>query len=116
MNPQIPVFITAALVWAIGIYGLIIHRNMIQICVSLSIMESAVIILLVGLAFVPGGSAPILDGHTGPFADPVPHALALTAIVIGAGFLAIALSLTVAMYRKYGTADVKKLFPWDETQ
>jgi multisubunit Na+/H+ antiporter MnhC subunit len=116
MNPQIPVLIAAGIIWAIGIFGLIIHRSMIQICVSLSIMESSLILLLVALAYVPKGNAPILDGHSGPFADPLPHALALTAIVIGAGILAIALALTVAVHQHYGTTDLSQLFPGEPTE
>ena len=110
MNPQILVLITGGSVWSIGILGLIIHRNMIQICVSLSVMESAIIIVLVALSYVPEAMAPILQGSSGPFTDPLPQALALTAIVIGAGILAIALSLTVAIYRTFGTTDLQVIF------
>ncbi|MFW6293508.1 MAG: NADH-quinone oxidoreductase subunit K [Spirochaetota bacterium] len=44
------------------------------------------------------------------FADPIPHALALTAIVIGAGVLSLALALTVVVHRRYGTTDIRVVF------
>ncbi len=103
-------FVAAALVFAIGLHGMLTRRNMIRICISISVMESSLVMALVAVAYVPGGSAPIVsDGQT-MFVDPLPHALALTAIVIGAGILAIALALTVAMYRHYGTTDVLAVF------
>ena len=65
---------------------------------------------LVALAYLPGGAAPILDGGTSVYVDPLPHALALTAIVIGAGVLSVALALTVVIHRRYGTTDIGVVF------
>lgn len=103
-------FLAAAMVFAIGLYGMLTRRDMIRICVSISVMESSLVMALVAVAWVPGGAAPILEEGQSVFVDPLPHALALTAIVIGAGILAIALALTVAMYRHYGTTDILVLF------
>jgi multicomponent Na+:H+ antiporter subunit C len=107
---QTAAYITAAGVFAIGLYGMLTRRDMIKICISVSIMESSLVMALVTAAFVPGGAAPIVDSDAARFVDPLPHALALTAIVIGAGILAIALALTVAMYRHYGTTDITRVF------
>lgn len=109
---QTATIITAALVFGIGLFGMLTKRDMIKICISISIMESALVFALVAAAYIPDGAAPILDSEitTNLFVDPLPHALALTAIVIGAGILAIALSLTVAMYRHFGTTDITRVF------
>jgi multicomponent Na+:H+ antiporter subunit C len=107
---QIAAYLTAAGVFAIGLWGMMTQRNMIKICVSISVMESAVVMALVATAWVPDGTAPILDDRFTRYVDPLPHALALTAIVIGAGILAIALALSVAMYHHYGTTDLTRIF------
>lgn len=107
---QVAAYLTAAGVFAIGLYGMLTRRDMIKICISISIMESSLVMALVAAAFVPGGAAPIVDFEATRFVDPLPHALALTAIVIGAGILAIALALTVAIYRHYGTTDITRVF------
>ena len=39
------------------------------------------------------------------FVDPVPQALTLTSIVIGACVTAMALALCVRIYKEYGTVD-----------
>lgn len=107
---QIAAYLTAAGVFAIGMYGMLTQRDMIKICISISIMESSLVMALVAAAFVPGGAAPIASEGLSRFVDPLPHALALTAIVIGAGILAIALALTVAIYRHYGTTNIARIF------
>lgn len=103
-------YVTAAIVFAIGLYGVVTHRNMIKICISLSVMESAVVMLFVALAYRPGATAPILEAEGAAYVDPLLHALALTAIVIGAGVISVALALTVMVYRHYGTTDITAVF------
>ncbi len=106
-------YATASIVFAIGLYGILTHRDMIKICVSISVMESAVVMLFVTLAYRPGGTAPILDEPALAYVDPVLHALSLTAIVIGAGVLSVALALTVIVYRRHGTTDIRVVFRSD---
>ena len=106
-------FVTASIVFAVGLYGIVTHRDMIKICISLSVMESAVVMLFVTLAYRPGATAPILDEAAVAYVDPVLHALSLTAIVIGAGVLSVALALTVIVYRRHGTTDIRVVFRRD---
>jgi multicomponent Na+:H+ antiporter subunit C len=44
-----------------------------------------------------------------PFADPMPQALILTAIVIGFGVTAFALALAFRTYRSVGTDDLDQM-------
>ena len=62
-------------------------------------------------SFHPDAAAPILLDGTPPavMADPVPQALVLTAIVIGVGILALALSLVLKVQQAYGTLDIREL-------
>ena len=103
-------YVTAAIVFSIGLYGVLTQHDMIKICVSLSVMESAVVMILVALAYRPGATAPIIEGDAAAYVDPLPHALSLTAIVIGAGIISVALALTVLVYRRYGTTDIRIVF------
>jgi hypothetical protein len=41
--------------------------------------------------------------------DPLPQVLVLTAIVIGVGVQAMAVSMLVRVYRAYGTLDIREL-------
>ena len=51
--------------------------------------------------------APILTGQAAAMVDPVPQAMVLTAIVIGVGIQALALSLIMRVYKAYGTLDMR---------
>ncbi len=102
-------YAAAAAVMCIGAYGLLVRRNLIHICMSISIMETAAILLVVLLAYDPAGSAPILDPEVARYVDPLPHALALTAIVIAAAVTALGLALAVIIHRRLGTLRIDEL-------
>lgn len=106
---QYATFVAAACVFGIGLYGVLTHRDLVKVCVSLSVMESAVVMILVALAFRPAAAPPIVEPTTRAYVDALPHALSLTAIVIGAGLVATALALTVIAYRRYGTTDLTEI-------
>lgn len=98
--------ITAIILFFIGVYGVIARRNIIKTVMSIGIMEGAII-----LYFLAGGAqgaqrAPITAA--GIAADPVPQALMITAIVIGVGVTAVALTMFISLYHRYGTTNWKK--------
>ena len=45
------------------------------------------------------------DEETSGYANPLPHVLMLTAIVVGVATLGVALALTQRIYRAYGTIE-----------
>ena len=66
-----------------------------------------------------GGSAIIADDAvvaTEPFADPVPQALLLTAIVIGFGIQAFAIVLIKRVYQAFGTNDLDNMNTTDQIE
>lgn len=107
---QQAMYVAAAIVFGIGLYGVLSRRDMVKICVSLSVMESSLIMILVALAYRPDAAAPIIVDGVATYVDPLPHALALTAIVIGAGVLSVALALTVIVHRAHGTSNIAVVF------
>lgn len=91
----------------LGIYGLLTDRNIIKILVSLNVFEVGLNIFIIANGYVEGAFAPILTGSVNSsslnFVDPLPHALVLTAIVIGLGTTALGLAFARKFYKKYGT-------------
>jgi len=63
------------------------------------------------VGYVSGRSAPILSEGIGPnqAVDPIPQALVLTAIVIGVATTAMALSVAMLIYEKYGTLNIEEI-------
>ena len=95
-------------IFLIGLWGLIAVRNLVKKVVALSIANSAVIMFFVYYASLSGTDAPIVGGGGVP-ADPLPHALMLTAIVVGVCVASLALVMVYVLYRRYGTLDMEEL-------
>lgn len=47
--------------------------------------------------------------HGVVYANPLPHVLMLTAIVVGAATTAVALALIIRMYEEYGTIEEEEI-------
>jgi multicomponent Na+:H+ antiporter subunit C len=110
------------LLFMIGLYCVLVKKNMVKIVIGVMVMEYAVNLFLIMLGFRFGGVAPILerpdiDGQTGQVlagflsasVDPLPQALVLTAIVISLGSLALMISICIRTYEKYGTFDITEI-------
>lgn len=98
----------------IGIAGLVISKNLYRILLALVIAEAGANMMLVLAGFRFDAIAPIITGafaagQSVPMVDPVPQAMVLTAIVIGVGVQALALSLIMLVYRHYGTLDMREI-------
>jgi len=95
----------------IGLYGVLVKRNLIKIAIALSITEYAIFLFFALIGYKKGGAAPILvEGvKAESFVDPIPQALVLTAIVIGLGTTALLVSIAVRIYEKYGTFDIREI-------
>ncbi|MGM0501511.1 MAG: cation:proton antiporter subunit C [Bacillota bacterium] len=95
--------------FVLGLYAILNRRNLIKIIMGINIIESALILLLIYLSYKPQGTAPILNREYELVVDPLPQALALTAIVIGASTTAVMLFLAIKLYKKYGTLDIGEI-------
>jgi multicomponent Na+:H+ antiporter subunit C len=98
------VFTTGLVLMLIGIFGVITHRNILRIIISLSLFGTGTHILIVSIGYVRGGTAPIIDRALSvaeaPMrgVDPVPSALVVTAIVIGLAVTALLLAYAIRLY------------------
>ena len=89
----------------IGLWGMLMQRNIIRIIVGFSLMDTGIHMVMVSIGYITGGTAPIindavpLSDAVNRVVDPVPSALVLTAIVIGLGVTAVMLSFAVRIYK-----------------
>lgn len=107
-------YIGAFIVIILGLYMILVKKNLLKIVLGLAMIDSGVNLLLISFGYRPGGTAPIFDTAAQavdkvPFVDPVPQALTLTSIVIGACVTALALSLVIKVYEAYGTINADKV-------
>jgi len=106
-------YVAAIFLIALGLYTVVAKRNLIKIILGLSIVDYGINLFIVSLGFNAGATSPqftlseIVSGMY--FVDPVPQALTLTSIVIGACVDAMALALVVAINKRYGTVDAEEI-------
>lgn len=84
----------------LGLSIVLIHVEPIKQLMGLGVMQSSVFLLYIMLAYVEGGAPPILSGDHLLYANPLPHVLILTAIVVAVATLALGLSLINRLMEK----------------
>jgi multicomponent Na+:H+ antiporter subunit C len=97
----------------IGFYGIFAKDNLIKKVIGLSIFQTAIFLYFISLGAVKGGTAPIVSeeiirkGYV--YANPLPHVLILTAIVVSVATAAVALSLIIRMHDEYGSIEESEI-------
>ena len=100
--------IMTGILFAVAVY-LILARNILRIILGTSLLTHGVHLLLMNMAGLKEGAAPILGEETVSYTDPLPQALILTSIVINFGVTAFFLVLAFRANQTLGTDDVEKL-------
>ena len=77
----------------LGLYIVLAHSEPIKQLMGLCVMQASVFLLYIMLAYVEGGAPPILTEGQALYANPLPHVLILTAIVVAVATLALGLAL-----------------------
>lgn len=105
---SVVIYFLSFLLLLIGLYSIMVKKNLIKIVIGLVIIEYAINLFIVLIGYRLGGHAPVMEaGKTAwKFVDPLPQALVLTAIVIGLATLVLIISLCIRVYEKYGTMDI----------
>ena len=130
----------------IGLHAMIAKKNLIKKLIGMSIFQTAIILFYVSIGVKEGSTIPVyLPEHDlhgshsvpsdtnetshfehGPFivdsslvrgyANPLPHVLMLTAIVVGVATLGLALALCLRIYQGYGTIEEDEVLAKIERQ
>lgn len=108
------VYILCMILFAIGLYGIVVKKNLVKIIISFGILDYSVNLFFILLGYKKNGIAPIMmKGQEAQFVsqavDPLPQALVLTSIVIGLGITILMITIAIRLYDKYGTFDVMKM-------
>ena len=106
-------YIASFFLITLGLYTIVTKHNLVRTVIGLSIADYGVNLLLISIGFNPGGTAPIFTwtelNPASFFVDPIPQALTLTSIVIGACVTAMSLALVIKLEEQYGTTDTREI-------
>jgi multicomponent Na+:H+ antiporter subunit C len=96
-----------------GLYIVVARGNLVKKLIGLAIFQTSVYLLYIEPGKIVGGTAPILDPAFSVYANPLPHVLILTAIVVGVATLALGLALVVRINEAYGTVEEDEIIRRD---
>ena len=107
---QRPNFLTVVIIFLWGFYIMVARYNLIKKLIGMYLVQTSVIFFLVSISAKKEATVPVLLSTTDPvqaaiYANPLPHVLTLTAIVVGVATLGVGLALCAAIYSKYGSLD-----------
>ncbi len=101
--------IVIGIIYAVGLY-LLMRRSLVKIILGIALLGYGANLLIFTLGRINRAAPPIISKDAkelvAPFADPLPQALILTAIVIGFGVLAFTLVLLRETSQALGTGAV----------
>ena len=105
------IYLLCLVLFSIGLYCILVKRNLIKIIIGIAIIEYAVNLSFILFGYRFAGRAPILaeDQTIKNMVDPLPQALVLTAIVIGLATTALIIAIAVRIYDRYKTFDITKI-------
>ncbi|HPI98718.1 MAG TPA: cation:proton antiporter subunit C [Synergistales bacterium] len=101
-------FATALMIFCTGFFTILTRRNLFKTVIGLSLMEGSLLLLIVTAGYIPDGVPPLLP-LKGVSVNPLPHAFTLTAIVIGASHIALALAFVIRIRSSYRTLDIDRI-------
>ena len=102
----------AMILFGIGFANLLFQKNLIKKIIGFNIMDTAIFLFLAEKGYITGRIAPIVvDGvqSVEKYINPVPGGLVLTGIVVSVSVSAVMLSLTMRLYKRYGTMDLDEI-------
>jgi multicomponent Na+:H+ antiporter subunit C len=104
--------ILVGVLFAAALYTML-RRSIVRLAIGLTLLAHAANLLIFTVSGVTRAGPPIVpEGEqvpVGAFADPVPQALILTAIVISFGVLAFLLVLVKRVYQTVGSDDIDEM-------
>jgi multicomponent Na+:H+ antiporter subunit C len=102
-----PYYLSTVLL-AVGIWGMYAKHNLMKKLFGMTIFQVAIILIFIASAAKFGATIPTLTpGVIDPalYANPLPHVLMLTAIVVMVATSGVALSILILINRRYHTID-----------
>ena len=98
----------------IGFYTVIAKPNLVKKVIGLSLFQTAIFLFFLSLGKIEGGAPPVTNPPAALYANPLPHALILTAIVVSVSTMAVALAIIINIKQTYGTVEEDEIAVLEE--
>ncbi|MBU1700226.1 MAG: cation:proton antiporter subunit C [Candidatus Eisenbacteria bacterium] len=111
-------YAATVLLLLLGLFGMLMKRNLVKKLIAMNILQTAVILFYIIISTKWGSTIPILEHaahgqehaiNPEHFANPLPHALMLTAIVVSVATTGVSLALLILIKRRFGTLEENEI-------
>ncbi len=115
IDTQLASFFTAGALIIIGIFAALFIDNLLKKIIGLAFIGDGANLFIITMGYKVNGivyiflPGMVIDQFAQNSAYPLPFALVLTSIVIGASTLAVMLGLIIVLYKKYGSIKASKI-------
>ncbi|MBY0756151.1 sodium:proton antiporter [Clostridium sardiniense] len=96
----------------LGLVIIISKKNLIKIVIGMGLLDYGINLILISVGYRINGTAPIfLNGvkDNSVFVDPIPQALTLTSIVIGACVTTLSLAIVMKIKKYYNSINADEV-------
>ncbi len=98
-----------------GLYTVISCGNLVKKLIGLNVFQTSVFFLYISFGYIEDAAGPILVEGQDLYANPLPHVLILTAIVVGVATTAVGLALAIRIKRAFGSIEEDDLHNMDSS-
>lgn len=99
------IIVLIAISIVVSIFGMGVSKNIIKSIMFLNLLQTGIILLFISFNYDENIIVPIFNEGNNLLADPLPQALMITAIVIGASITSLALMFSIKIFHHFGTLD-----------
>ncbi len=105
------IYFLCFVLFAVGLYGVLVKRNIIKLIISTMILNYAVYLLLVLMGFRWRGQVPVfaVNKEITFMVDPLPQALVMVSMLIGFAVTALLVAVAMRLYQKFRTFDILEM-------
>lgn len=103
-------YILCLILFCVGLYAVLVKRNMIKIIIGLGIMEYAINLFFVLIGYRKDGIFPIFSEKLSDrymMVDPTPQVLVLTSITIGLSMTCLLVAIAMRIYQRFHSYDIR---------
>lgn len=106
------IYLLTFLLFAAGVYGMIVCGNYMKKLMCMNVMQVAVIFFFLTFGQKEGGTLPVTDAEltaAEAYSNPLPHGLMVTAIIVSLATTSVGLALLMKIKDIYGTVEEEEI-------
>jgi multisubunit Na+/H+ antiporter MnhC subunit len=112
------IYLLCFVLFSIGLYGVLVKRNIIKLIISTMILNYAVYLFLILIGFKHQGQAPIFEASNSVvfMVDPLPQSIVMVSMIVGLAVTSLFVAIAMRLFLKFNTFDISKMMEKDREE